>query len=86
MLPILQHLADGTEHPNREVLDTLADHFKLTDEERKKLLPSGQDFVFRNRVAWARTHMKAAGLIDNPQRGIFVITKSGKDLLSPVKN
>jgi restriction system protein len=82
MLPLLKHLADGKEHPNRKVLDALADEFGLTDEERKKLLPSGQDYIFRNRVAWARTHMKAASLINNPTRGIFVITKAGRDLLA----
>jgi restriction system protein len=82
MLPILQLLADGREHANREVLERLADKFGLTEQEKKELLPSGQDFVFRNRVAWARTHMKAAGLIDNPKRGNFVITKAGKDLLA----
>ena len=49
MLPLLQYLADGKEHPNREVLDTLADQFNLTEEERKELLPSGQDYLFRNR-------------------------------------
>ena len=82
MLPILQTLADGKEHPNSEVLDSLAHRFELTDDDRKELLPSGQDFVFRNRIGWARTHMKAAGLIDNPNRGAFVITKSGQDLLA----
>jgi restriction system protein len=82
MLPLLKILADGKEHPNLEVLDALAGQFHLTDEERKELLPSGQDFVFRNRVAWARTHMKGAGLIDNPKRGTFIITRSGKELLA----
>ncbi|RJQ26361.1 restriction endonuclease [Candidatus Parcubacteria bacterium] len=81
MLPLLQILADGKEHPNLEVLDALADQFNLTDEERKQLLPSGQDFLFRNRVGWAKAHMKAAGLINNPKRGIFVITKTGRELI-----
>jgi hypothetical protein len=61
MLPLLQPVGDGKEHSNREVLDALADQFILTDEERKELLPSGQEFTFRNRVAWARTHLKGAG-------------------------
>ena len=82
MLPLLQYLADGKEHPNREVLDTLADQFNLTEEERKELLPSGQDYLFRNRVAWARTHLKGAGLVDNPRRGFFVITEQGRSLLA----
>ena len=82
MLPLLRYLADGKEHPNREVLDALADEFKLTEEERKELLPSGQDYLFRNRVAWARTHLKGAGLVDNPRRGFFVITEQGRSLLA----
>ena len=82
MLPLLRYLADGKEHPNREVLDALADEFKLTEEERKELLPSGQDYLFRNRVAWARTHLKGAGLVDNPKRGVFVITEQGRSLLA----
>lgn len=82
MLPLLQYMADGKEHSNREALDALADQFELSDEERKELLPSGQDFVFRNRLAWARTHVKAAGLIDSSKRGIYVITKTGMDLLT----
>ena len=81
MLPLLQRLADGKEHPNVEVLEALADQFHLSEDERKELLPSAQDFLFCNRVAWARTHMKAAGLIDNPRRGIFVITPAGRDAL-----
>ena len=55
MLPLLRRLADGKEHPNTEVLEALADEFNLSEDERKELLPSGQDFLFRNRVAWART-------------------------------
>ena len=82
MLPLLRYLADGKEHPNREDLDALADEFKLTEEERKELLPSGQDYLFRNRVAWARTHLKGAGLVDNPRRGFFVITEQGRSLLA----
>ena len=82
MLPLLQYMAAGKEHPNSEVLDALAEQFGLTEEEKKELLPSGQDFLFRNRVAWARTHLKAAGLIENPKRGVFAITEPGRKLLA----
>ncbi len=71
MLPLLRFCADGKEHANQEALDALATEFGLTNDERKKLLPSGQQRVFDNRVAWARAHMKMALLIENPRRGIF---------------
>ena len=81
MLPLLQFCADGIEHTNREALDTLAKEFGLTEEEQKQLLPSGQQCVIDNRVAWARAHMKMAGLLENTKRGVFRITERGQDVL-----
>lgn len=82
MLPLLRLCHDGSEYANREVLEALAVEFSLTDEERKLLLPSGQQRVFDNRVAWARAHMKMAGLLENTRRGVFHITARGKEVLS----
>lgn len=61
MLPLLKFIADGEEHSLRETIDQLSDGFGLSDEDRKELLPSGQQAVFNNRVGWARTYMKKAG-------------------------
>ena len=81
MLPLLKFYADGQEHANRESIDTLAAEFKLTDEERRQMLPSGVQGLFDNRVNWARTFMKKAGLIEPTKRGVHQITKRGKDVL-----
>ncbi|MCK7526277.1 MAG: winged helix-turn-helix domain-containing protein [Ignavibacteriales bacterium] len=56
--------------------------FNLSDDDRKEMLPSGQQEVFLNRVGWARTYMKKAGLLDSPKRGIFIITERGKKVLA----
>jgi restriction system protein len=53
----------------------------LTEEERKELLPSGNQAVFDNRIGWARTYLKKSGLIEYPQRGHFQITDRGKSVL-----
>lgn len=45
MLPLLQFAGDGKEHRSRDCVAALAQHFKLTQEEVSKLLPSGQDYV-----------------------------------------
>lgn len=58
MLPLLKALGDGEEHGLHEVIETLADQFELTDEERRELLPSGRQAKFDNRVGWARTYLK----------------------------
>ena len=82
MLPLLKYCNDGKDHTNIEALDALAKDFNLSEDERKQLLPSGQQRVFDNRVAWARAHMKMAGLLENARRGIFHITTRGKEVLS----
>ncbi len=81
MLPLLNLLSDGKEHSLNEADDLLSAQFKLTEEERRQLLPSGQA-VFRNRIGWARTYMKKAGVITSPRRAHFLITNRGRDLLN----
>lgn len=81
MLPLLKFVGDKQEHSLRQAIDSLADQFHLTTEERRELLPSGHQGVFNNRVGWARTYMKKAGLLRSPQRGYLCITERGLDLL-----
>jgi restriction system protein len=82
MLPLLKFSADQKEHSVHEAVKYLANEFNLSDDDRKEMLPSGQQEVFLNRVGWARTYMKKAGLLDSPKRGIFVITERGKKVLA----
>ena len=81
MLPFLKYLADGKEHGLSETHDALAEQFKLTDDELRELLPSGRQPVFRNRVGWARTYLKKAGLVTSPKRAHFRISDKGLSLL-----
>ena len=82
MLPLLRFLGDGVEHAKREAVESLAEKFKLTEEQRKELLPSGKQPLFGNRVGWARTYLKKAGLIASTRHGYFIITKRGREVLS----
>ena len=86
MLPLLSLLSDLKEHPFRDMVETLSKTFQLTEEERKELLPSGQQAVFDNRVGWARTYLKKAGLIDSPKRGLNKITQRGLEVLENKPN
>lgn len=81
MLPFLKYLADGQEHGLSETHDALAKQFGLSDEETRDLLPSGRQPVFRNRVGWARTYLKKAGLLTSPKRAHFKISAEGIELL-----
>ena len=81
MLPLLQFASDQQEHSNRETLTALAKTFQLTPSELSEMLPSGRQTVFTNRVGWARTYLKKAGLLTSTRRGYFQISKRGSDTL-----
>jgi restriction system protein len=61
----------------RDVINALADHFQLTEEERSETLPSGRQLVIDNRIGWARTYLTKAGLLEATRRAHFVITERG---------
>lgn len=81
MLPFLKIISDGEEHTTIETNQKLAIHFNLTDDELNEFLPSGAAKTFPNRVAWAKSHFKMAGLLENTKRSSFKITEAGKRLL-----
>lgn len=76
MLPLLKAVSDNKEYRMQELTELLSKTFKLTEQERKELLPSGQQRVFDNRVAWARTYLKKAGLLESPRRAFIKISES----------
>ena len=81
MLPLLQLLKDKQEHSLRQIIDSLINQFSVTQEEQHELLPSGKQAIFDNRVGWARTYLKKAGLIESTRRGFFRITDRGLQVL-----
>lgn len=82
MLPFVELTADGVEHQLQQTISDLADQFHLTEDERAQLLPSGFQATFTNRVAWASTHLRKAGLLERTGRGRFRITARGRALLA----
>ncbi len=81
MLPLLRYSSDGEEHQLKDAVQRLAQEFKLTESELNEFLPSGQQPVFINRIGWARTYLKKAGLLLTPRRGYFQITARGRAVL-----
>lgn len=77
ILPLLKLIGDEEEYYLHEIINTLSCEFNLTDAEKQKLLPSGKQKTFDNRVGWARTYMKKAGLVKSPRRGFVKITDRG---------
>jgi restriction system protein len=82
MLPVLK-LAAEKEWRVADTVERLADEFKLSAEDRTALLPSGRQTTFSNRVAWAKSYLVQAGLIQpTTKRAHFIITEQGKNVLA----
>lgn len=82
MLPLLRLTSDGKERRFRDAVEALAVEFQLSADERSELLPSGTAPTFDNRVGWARSYLKQAGLLESPKRGILLITDRGRTVLN----
>ncbi len=76
MRPVLECAKDGEANIN-EVARILADKLKLTPAEVSEMLPSGKQTRFSNRVNWAKSYLKNAGLVEITRRGYFRITADG---------
>lgn len=81
MLPILQFAKSGQERSTKETLEHLVNFFKLSEEEKEELIPSGKELLIRNRAGWATTYLKKAQLLEATRRAHFKITKRGLDIL-----
>lgn len=55
-------------------------YFDLPEELLKKKTTTGAN-VLLDRIAWAKSYLKQAGLVEYPERGIVQITPKGKGIL-----
>lgn len=77
MRPVLE-CARNEPRKISDVVEEISDRLELSKEERQKLLPSGKQTTIANRVHWARSYMKQAGLVQNIKRGWYELTDRGR--------
>ncbi len=82
MLPLLRYAGIcNRELTTNEAVEVLAQELNLTEEDLREMLPSGTQSTFGNRVGWAATYLKKAGLLETTRRGYYQITATGRELL-----
>lgn len=81
MFPVLRLSSQG-EIRISDAVERLADEFELSEEDRAELLPSGRQTTFANRVHWAKSYLKQAGLVEATRRAHFRITTRGSEVLN----
>lgn len=77
--PLLLVLSDGQCHTLREIKSAVAQYFHLSESDLAEVLPSGRQTYFSNRIGWARTYLKKAGLIESTGKGLFRIHARGAE-------
>ncbi|MBD1398421.1 restriction endonuclease [Pontibacter sp. JH31] len=82
MLPLLKFSSNYEEHSSKDATAYLANYFKLTEEEKNEVIPSGKEPIIRNRTGWAITYFKKALLLEATKRAHFKITQRGLEVLS----
>jgi len=81
MLPVLKCVAGKNMVSSAQIVDQVSDAFQLTPEQRAELLPSGKQTIIKNRIGWAITYLKKAGLLSSPKRAHVQITDLGQSVL-----
>lgn len=84
MKPLLAAVKDGEVYKIKDVTAVLAQQLNLSAEDLTEMLPSGRQTVFKNRVGWAKTYLKKAGLLDSPARATIVITEASNPVPTPL--
>ena len=80
MLPLMKLLAEQTAPIKvSEVVKLLAERSKLSNDELEQTLPSGKN-IFKDRVAWAKTYLVKAGLVQQPKRAFCEISELGRSI------
>ncbi len=79
--PTLEVLGDGRVRHWTEMEADLADGLRLDAEARAEMLPSGSRTRVADRIQWALTYLRQAGLIESTGRGRNKITARGSEYL-----
>jgi len=80
-LPVLKVLAGGQIVSTRRITTSLAGEFALSEADLLKTRRDGRP-LFQNRIQWARTYLKKAGLLEYPEPCASRITEKGLQLLA----
>lgn len=82
MLPLLSAIADNREYSMGDLEKIVAEKLNVSKDVLNELTPNRQMTKVRNRLGWAKSYLKKAGLVDYPSRGAVTITEKGRGVLA----
>ena len=75
--PLLSLMRDGVPRTKASLIQPLAEHFQLTDDEVLETYEGKNTIIFPSHISWTLSYLKNAGLLEHPDRGQYVINKNG---------
>ena len=79
---VLEALNDCKEHHYNDCIAHVAKQMNLSEADCQIMLSNGSKTVLKDRVQWALTHVRAAGLAEITKRGWSRITSEGQRVLA----
>lgn len=86
--PVLQAVSDlGGSAKSREILDHVVENYPDVERLLKMVYPKNPDnVVFLHRAAFGRSLAKRIGALEQPSRGMYLLTQLGEQLLELPEN
>lgn len=75
--PLLSLMRDGVPRTKASLIQPLAEHFQLTDDEVLETYEGKNTIIFPSHISWTLSYLKKAGLLEHPGRGQYTISKNG---------
>ncbi|SJZ50335.1 restriction endonuclease [Anaerorhabdus furcosa] len=79
---LLTVLSEGSDFKFKDLVEKISDDLQLTEDERNELMGNKKSSVIYYRLAWTKTYLVKAGLVESVKRGVYKITKEGKRVIN----
>lgn len=79
-LPILEYLLNKPAQNRRDIYEGVATIKGLNDEVKAEMIPNQSQPTYMNRIGWAMTYLKKAGLLITPSKSMWQITDLGSSV------
>lgn len=81
LYPFMLHLTDGDSN-KADMISVLSDFFDLSEEDKTLKTKGGTSLQLNDRVGWSLQWLRRAHFVEIPERGVWRITKRGRDYMS----
>lgn len=83
LLPTLQAIERlGGSAQRRQLREAVLEALNPSEELLALTYPKSGDFILRDRTSWAFSDCKTFGTLENPQRGLYLLTALGREILA----